>query len=101
MKIKRDGVEIELTETELYDAWHEKQEQYYTEDITREIDDALDGVSDDEVVSEYGCTAEQLRTMIPEMVYKFWDYADSNELIGDALYQCREAAIKGVADIHR
>ena len=98
MTIIRDGKKIELTAEELYDAWHEKQEQYYTSDIESDIDSRLEGMSDEDIQEEYGCTAEELRELIPEIVYKYWDYNDSNDLISECMYSNRAYAISHVVE---
>ena len=96
MTIIRDGKEIVLTDEELYSAWHEKQEQYYTEDITQEVNDILGDMDPGECEDTYGCTPEQMRDMIPEIVYKYWDYCDSNDAISELMYDNRQYAISHV-----
>lgn len=54
MKIIRDGVEIELTKEELYDAWSEKEHDYACEELRIGIVERLeaDGVTfDSDVVA--------------------------------------------------
>lgn len=53
MKIVRNGVEYELTETELYDAYRECQRSHFIEDIkakAEEMEQNLDGIDIERLV---------------------------------------------------
>ena len=53
MKIVRNGIEYELTRTELYDAYRECQRSYFIEDIkamAEEMEQNLDGVDIERLV---------------------------------------------------
>jgi hypothetical protein len=94
MTIKRNvnGIEMEfeLTDTELYDAYEEKQHKYDND----AIDDYFCSWDDEDIKEEYGLTRTELEELYDEMSQRMrryidkydcsWDYA-RDEAINDVL----------------
>lgn len=50
MKIKRDGIEIELTDAEMIEIYDEQKRRYQIEDIKHRIEELIEDNEDDDLV---------------------------------------------------
>lgn len=93
MKIKRviNGIEteIELTDRELWDAHEEEQHKCDLSDI----DNAIEDLSDDELIEDYGVTREKFEELKEAMAFRYRKYRDNYD---ESWIEDRDAAIRVV-----
>lgn len=96
MKIYRNGVEIKLTERELYDAFREAQKLY-------DMDDVEQNFSYSDMVDMYGekmngIAGDEWRKAMPEVAEVYRDYLEGSD---EWYYRLRDAAeyvLKGMKE---
>lgn len=81
--------EIELTQSELWKAFEEKQHKFDLEDI----DSAFEDLTDNELIEDYGKTRGELEELREAMAYRYRKYRNNHDesWIGD-----RDEAIRYV-----
>ena len=87
MKIIRNGMEIELTDSELYSAWAAKQEQFDIEEIEYLMEDD-DDVSDEELNNP------QFVSAVAQRWRKYMDNQESGDLEYDCYYDALDCIRK-------
>ena len=91
MKIERNGIEIELTEEEMRNAYYEQRKNFDIEDIAMTIADKL---YDGEIMPLTDDIEAEAHTVAKELVDTYRETVDGNTSICDAEWYIRHSLIE-------
>lgn len=93
MKIMRNGIEIELTEQEIEDAYRERRRYYNMEDIRSKLENMIeeyDGESEEPILKKFLEDEEAIRDLAED----FDNALDENDSFMESFWMTAEAVIK-------
>ena len=93
MKIVRNGIEIELTEQEIEDAYRERRRYYNMEDIRSKLENMIeeyDGEPEEPILKKFLEDEEAIRDLAED----FDNALDENDSFMESFWMTAEAVIK-------
>ena len=93
MKITRNGIEIELTEQEIEDAYRERRRYYNMEDIRSKLENMIEeyeGEPEEPILKKFLDDKEKIKDLATD----FDDALDNNDSFMESFWRTAEAVIE-------